>query len=85
MGRPSATTLHKMMATAFAKIVTKETCDIDDFVARCGKLSLYSAFVEIFPQLVRSEVNKEGISEVEFNKTLQVPYLTIVSLKEVEP
>ncbi len=74
MVRPVASDLNKAVALAFAASVTKITQDTDDTVARCGRCGLFSALRDVYPQTVRAEHlgARDGISEMEFNKTLQV-------------
>ena len=63
-----------MAALAFAKIITKQSTDPDDLMARCGRCSLFATLQEMFPHIIR-EANggeRDGICEVEFNKILQV-------------
>ncbi len=78
MGRPAASDTHRKAALALARILTRLTGDADDIVARCGECELYSAVQEVFPQIVRAGA-RDGISEVERNKVLQVspwPFVT---------
>jgi hypothetical protein len=74
MGRAAASEVNKTIALAFAKIITQRTDNPHELVARCGRYSIYSTFQEMFPYLVREGhlENREGVSEVEFNKVLQV-------------
>ena len=74
MGRPSASAENKVIAIEFAKAVTRKTSDPKDLLARCGRCSLFSAFQEMFPQIVRDGTSsaRHGLTEVEFNKLLQV-------------
>ena len=62
-----------MAALAFANIVTKQSSDPEDLLARCGRCSLFAALQEMFPHIVR-DADAAGICEVEFNKLLQVRY-----------
>ncbi len=63
-----------MAALAFASIVTKQTMHHEDLLARCGRCSLFATLQEMFPHIIReaSSGDRDGISEVEFNKSLQV-------------
>jgi hypothetical protein len=54
-----------------ARILTRFTGDADDIVARCGVCGLYSAVEEVITQIVRAGA-RDGVSEVELNKVLQV-------------
>ena len=74
MGRPSASAENKVIAIEFAKAVTRKTSDPKDLLARCGRCSLFSVFQEMFPQIVRDGTSsaRHGLTEVEFNKLLQV-------------
>ena len=74
MGRPSASPENKTIALEFAKVVTRKTSSSYDLLARCGRCSLFSALQEMFPQIVRdgTRLARDGLTEVEFNKLLQV-------------
>ena len=74
MGRPCASQQNKMAALAFAKIITKQTMDHQDLLARCGRCSLFATLQEMYPHIIREADagDRDGISEVEFNKILQV-------------
>ncbi len=63
-----------MAALAFANIVTQHSCDPDDLLARCGRCSLFATLQDMFPHIIREADSgeRDGISEVEFNKLLQV-------------
>ena len=71
MGRPTASDTNRRAALALARVLTRLTGNADDVVARCGECGLYSAVGEVFPQIVRAGA-RDGVSEVELNKTLQV-------------
>ncbi len=71
MGRPTASETNKVAAVACARILTRFTGDAEDIVARCGECGLYSALEETFPLIVRAGA-RDGVSEVELNKALQV-------------
>ena len=71
MGRPTASDTNRRAALALARMLTRLTGDADDIVARCGECGLHSAVQEVFPQIVRARA-RDGISEVELNKVLQV-------------
>jgi hypothetical protein len=74
MVRPVASDTNKAIALTFAASVTQVTQDTDDTVARNGCCGLFSALRDVYPQTVRDELSavRDGISEMEFNKTLQV-------------
>jgi hypothetical protein len=74
MVRPVASDVNKAVALTFAASVTQITEDTADIIARCGRCGLFSALKEVYPQTVRDELSgvRDGISEMEFNKTLQV-------------
>lgn len=76
MGRPAASETNKVVAIAFAKLVTLETDNPDNIIARCGLCSIFSLLSKVFPSIVRDERfgPREGISEVELNKALQVTF-----------
>ena len=63
-----------MIALTFAKAITRHTGDAEDLIARCGRCCLFSTLQEMFPLATRSgpDGHKDGVSEVEFNKLLQV-------------
>jgi hypothetical protein len=61
-----------MAALAFASIITTPSSDPDALLARCGRCSLFAAFQEMFPHIIREAGERDCISEVEFNKLLQV-------------
>ncbi len=74
MGRPCASEENKMAALAFASIITKQTMNHDDLLARCGRCSLFATLQQMYPHIIREADtgDRDGISEVEFNKLLQV-------------
>jgi hypothetical protein len=74
MVRPVASDTNKAIALAFAASVTKITQDAEDIVARCGRCGIFSALRDVFPQTVRDHCLgvRDGVSEMEFNKLLQV-------------
>ncbi len=74
MGRPCASPENKMAALAFATMTTQHSSDPDDLLARCGRCSLFATLQDMFPHIVRvADIGeRDGISEVEFNKLLQV-------------
>ena len=76
MVRPSASAENKLIAIEFAKTVTCKTDNPEDFLARCGRCSLFSTLQEMFPQIVRDGecTARDGLTEVEFNKALQVRF-----------
>jgi hypothetical protein len=74
MGRPAASEVNKNLAVEMALIVTRISISSNDMIARSGKCSVYALFKTLCPGIVR-ESNfgpRDGISEVEFNKALQV-------------
>ncbi len=71
MGRPTASDTNRRAALALAGTLTRLTGDVGDMVARCGECGLYSVVEEALPQIVRSGA-RDGVSEVELNKALQV-------------
>lgn len=75
MVRPVASDTNKAIALTFAAATTQITRDTDDIVARNGRCGLFSALRDVYPQTVRDEHSgvRDGVSEMEFNKTLQVP------------
>jgi hypothetical protein len=48
--------------------------DQNDLLARCGRCSLFATIQEMYPHIIREADtgDRDGISEVEFNKILQV-------------
>jgi hypothetical protein len=82
MGRPSASQENKMLALAFANIVTRHSTNPDDMIARCGRCSLFATLQQMIPGMIRDGEcgDRDGISEVEFNKLLQVPQCTSQSI-----
>ena len=74
MVRPVASDVNKAIALTFAASVTQITRDTVDTVARNGHCGLFSALKDVYPQTVRDEISgvRDGVSEMEFNKTLQV-------------
>jgi hypothetical protein len=73
MGRPTASVRNKQIAVAMAALVTAETDNPDDTVARCGPYSIFALVKQACPAIVR-ETNsgpRDGLSEVELNKALQ--------------
>jgi hypothetical protein len=74
MGRPTASKENKQFAVAVAKLVTMETGSPMDMIARSGQCSLYHFLKGQFPWIVRDGHFgvRDGVSEVELNKTLQV-------------
>jgi hypothetical protein len=63
-----------MAALAFASIITKQTVNHDNLLARCGRCSLFATLQQMYPHIIREADtgDRDGISEVEFNKLLQV-------------
>jgi hypothetical protein len=74
MVRPTGSPTNRRIALEFAKLVTRNTGDHNDLLARCGQCSLFSTLQEMFPSVVRdgSGGQRDGLSEVEYNKLLQV-------------
>lgn len=74
MGRPAASETNKALALEFARLVTEKTDNPNDIIARSGSLSMYSALVATCPSIIRRDNTgpRDGISEAEFNKVLQV-------------
>ena len=74
MGRPVASHSNKMLAVAFANLLTRSTGCAHSFIARSGKCSLFSLLRMLRPSIVRDSDTgpRDGITEVEFNKALQV-------------
>ena len=74
MVRPTGSPSNRQIALEFARLATRSTGDDEDMVARCGRCSLFSALQEMFPAVVRDKSggDHDGVSQIEFNKTLQV-------------
>lgn len=74
MGRPTASLQVKSASLAFVRMITRVTGDTLDMLARCGCCSVFSVLREVAPSLARlgDSGNRDGISEVELNKLLQV-------------
>ena len=74
MGRPAASQENKAIAVAFANLVTRQTDSHDDVVARSGRCSIFSVLKGSCPAIIRDGADgpRDGITEVEFNKALQV-------------
>jgi hypothetical protein len=74
MGRPAASKENKAISSAFGQLVSQATTSSQDLVARHGECSIYSLLKEICPSIVRDDNTgaRNGISETEFNKVLQV-------------
>ena len=74
MGRPAACPAHRKMAVDFASVVTRRSENPHDTIARSGTCSIFALFRFFRPAAVRLEFGgpRNGISEVEFNKELQV-------------
>ena len=74
MGRPVASLRNKRLAAMFASLVSVQTNKASDIVARCGPCSLYEMFKQCCPMLCRDKRSgpRDGISQAEFNKVLQV-------------
>ena len=74
MGRPTASNANRMFSVALAQLVTVATKDHMDTIARSGVCSIYHFMRRVFPRIVRDYNSgpRDGISEVELNKALQV-------------
>ncbi len=74
MGRPAASKANKIFAVALAHLLTHHTDNPSDTIARCGKCSVFALLKLISPAIVRDNDTgpRDGISEVELNKALQV-------------
>jgi hypothetical protein len=74
MGRPAASDANKRLAVEFANLVTVRKEVASSTIARCGRYSIYAIFRSIIPNVARDmdKGPRDGISEVEFNKVLQV-------------
>ncbi len=79
MGRPTSSENNRMVALEFAKMITRKTDDGDDQIARRGACSIFSVLIATCPQLIRggNVGDRKGVSEIEFNKLLQVPKASI--------
>ena len=77
MGRPAACPAHRKLAVDFAKLVTRHSSNSRDTIARSGSCSIFELFQIFRPAAVRlgNLGPRNGISEVEFNKALQVSVL----------
>jgi hypothetical protein len=80
MGRPAASEENRKLAVAMALTVTRRSISSHDTIARCGKCSIFALFKLLSPGNVRDSNSgpRDGISEVEFNKALQVEKLRII-------
>ena len=88
MGRPTASKTNKELALAFAQLITCPSESSEHIVARCGECSIFALLRTTCSTIVRNEKGypRDGISEVEFNKFLQVRLLcfaTIISSQVV--
>ena len=74
MGRPAASGENKQFAVALAHLVTHRTDNPSDTIARRGKCSIFALLKIFYPSIVRDNDKgpRDGISEVELNKALQV-------------
>ena len=74
MGRPVASISNRRFAVALANLLTRSTGCPHNAIARSGKCSIFSLLRVIRPSIVRDSDTgpRDGISEVEFNKALQV-------------
>ena len=73
MGRPAASDANRRFAVSFANLLTRRT-DYHSTIARCGTCSLYDLLKSARPAIARDANTgpRDGISEAEFNKALQV-------------
>jgi hypothetical protein len=80
MGRPVASIANRRFAIAIAKLITVPTGNQLDTVARSGVCSIFSFLRRLFPCIVRDGNSglRDGISEVELNKALQVNIASLV-------
>ena len=77
MGRPAASEANRGLAVRFANLLTRRTDNPYSTIARCGPCSIYGLLKSAIPTVVR-DTNagpRDGISEVEFNKVLQVYHI----------
>lgn len=74
MGRPAASEANKQLSVLFANLITCRSDSRGSTIARCGKCSIYALFKSVIPDAVRDlqTGTRDGVSEVEFNKVLQV-------------
>ena len=74
MGRPSASGTNKRFSISIAQIITYHSDNDEEMIARCGKCSVFAVLNATCPEIVRNEDSqpRDGITEVEFNKVLQV-------------
>ncbi len=74
MGRPAASTVNKKFAVSIALMVTRQTDNANDTIARSGQCSIFALLKILSPTIIRenNEGPRDGISEIEFNKALQV-------------
>ena len=81
MGRPSASPINKSVSLVFARALTTRTASVENIIARCGRCSLFHMLGHMLPHIVREGrcCDRGSISEVEFNKVLQVQTLPILS------
>ena len=74
MGRPAASPENKKLAVSIALMLTRQTDSSGDTIARCGKCSIFALLKILIPTIIRENEAgpRDGISEIEFNKALQV-------------
>jgi hypothetical protein len=79
MGRPAASPENKKLSVAIAFLLTRQTDNSSDTIARCGKCSIFAVLKILCPTIIRENNTgpRDGISEIEFNKALQVCTATI--------
>jgi hypothetical protein len=74
MGRPAASLHSKRFALDMASLVTVATENPNDTIARCGPCSIFALVKQVYPAIVREFDSgpRDGLSEIELNKALQV-------------
>ena len=74
MGRPAVSPANKKIAVSIALMVTRKTDNPSDTIARSGKCSIFTLLKILSPSIIREnkEGPRDGITEIEFNKALQV-------------
>jgi hypothetical protein len=73
MGRPTSSEVNRAATLAFAKMITINTNEPEDQIARRGACSIFSVLLATCPQVIRGGTpgDRKGVSEIEFNKILQ--------------
>ncbi len=74
MGRPAASPANKKLAVSIALMVTRQTDKSSDTIARGGMCSIFELLKSVSPTITRqnNEGPRDGITEIELNKALQV-------------